>query len=157
MQRFALIAGAALTVTACSLGANTAAGDKIVATFHQQLNAHDYDGILAEAGPEIKTDPHMRPIFALIDTRLGRVASSERTGFNDQINTAGHLLVLGYRTMFAKGVGQETFTFRIIDGRTELVGYDINAPALLDLSGRAVTPSGSGPTVSPSPSPSASR
>jgi hypothetical protein len=94
----------------------------------------------------------MASIYDLVDRKLGKVVSAERTGFNDALNPAGHILTVGYVTTFTKGVGDEIFTFRVgADGKPSLVGYNVNSPLLYDL-----RPGPAGGPGMPSPSPSAS-
>ena len=156
-MRYGLAVIAAMTALGgCSMGADMKATDESVAQFHRLFNAGDYAGIQAIAGPELKGDPRMWSVYDLMDRKLGKFVSAERTGFNDSLTTAGHIMTVGYATKFTKGVGDETFTFRIgPDGKPSLVGYNINSPLFYDLrqapSPRPVIAS---PTPSPSPSPS---
>jgi hypothetical protein len=133
LMRTAMIILAA-ALAGCSMGTDVKRANDSIAQFHRLFNAGDYAAIQASAGPELKDDPRMGSIYDLMNRKLGKFVSSQQTGFNDSINTAGHILTVGQVTKFANGTGDETFTFRLgSDGKPALVGYNVNSPLLYDL------------------------
>lgn len=133
-MRKALMVLAAAALAGCSMGTDMKRANESIAQFHRLFNAGDYAAIQASAGPELKDDPRMGSIYDLMNRKLGKFVSSQQTGFNDSINTAGHILTVGQVTKFANGTGDETFTFRLgSDGKPALVGYNVNSPLLYDL------------------------
>ncbi len=136
--RFALslmvLALVAPALGGCSMGEDLTSAGKQVDAFHRQLDAQQFDQIYAAGSDDLKrstTQDHFTRFLAAIHRKLGPVRKAQQTGFNDTINTSGHIVALGYHTTFASGDGTENFTFRMVDGTPRLAGYHINSDALV--------------------------
>jgi hypothetical protein len=79
-SRFA-IAATALLLAACNPVANLKQADADVARFHEVYSSGDVDGLFALTGPKFRqltTRKQFQDLFDLVNSRLGRVKSSER-------------------------------------------------------------------------------
>jgi hypothetical protein len=123
---------AALALNGCSMGADMKVGGDAVATFHKQLDAGQFAAIEAAGGAEINRPAgQLVKLLEAVHRKLGNIKSSERVGFNDQVNTGGHFLSLSYSTTFEKGVASENFYYSIVGGKAVLAGYHIASDALI--------------------------
>jgi len=66
-----------------------------------------------------------------VEGKLGGVKETTKNGWNVNFQPSGTFVVLGFKTQFEKGVGEETFTYRISDRDALLVGYRINSNTLI--------------------------
>lgn len=101
-----------------------------VAVFHERLNAGQYGEIYSEASEEFRSVAPQEKVLALfsaIDNKLGKVKSSSIKTWN--VNTFNFVttVVLVVDTQFERGVGTETFTFRVSGDKATLLGYYINS------------------------------
>jgi len=90
--------------------------------------------IFAEASDELKkatTEQELSRLLGAVNGKLGAVKTAEDNGWNVNFNTSGTFVKLSFKTEFEKGTGVETFTYRIVDGRARLTGYNINSNALI--------------------------
>ena len=126
------IAASLLFVSACS-GADTGAAEQEVARFHQRLAAGEVDSIWASAGPDMKkagTKAEFDAFLNAVRRKLGKVRSTERTGWRVNYGTSGGTVELAYSTQFEHGAGTEQFVFSTGEPPA-LVGYHVNSPALI--------------------------
>ncbi|MDB5678704.1 hypothetical protein [Sphingomonas bacterium] len=130
MKRIFMLA--ALALGGCSMGQDLTSGGAAVDDFHRRMDAGQFAEIDAAAGPEIKATPGgFAPILSAVHAKLGNVKSSSRSGFNDRYDNGDHRLELVYDTKFDKGDGVEQFIYRLVDGKTVLIGYHVNSNALM--------------------------
>jgi hypothetical protein len=125
---------ALLVVGGCSSGEDIAAARTEVAHFRELMVMQQFDQIFAEASDELKkttTEQNLTRLLAAVNGKLGAVKTAEESGWNVNFNTSGTFVKLSFKTQFEKGSGVETFTYRIIDGRGRLAGYNINSNELI--------------------------
>ena len=125
---------AALLLAGCSFGKDIAAADAGVSAFHASLNAGDVDRIASTADPELGASPSRVEFGKLLEAvhrKLGIFVSGNRTGFNDRADLQGHFITVVYASTYQRGAAQETFVFRVSDGRAKVAGYNINSAALI--------------------------
>jgi len=117
----------------CSMGADLDAGKAAVGEFHQRYDKGYFAAIDAAAGDEIKAAPGgLTPVLTTVQARLGKVKTSNQTGFNDRVDNGDHRLELSYDTSFEKAPGTEQFVFLLSSGKPVLIGYHVNSAALLN-------------------------
>jgi hypothetical protein len=123
----------ALALGACSAGADIAAAETAATSFHAALNAQDFDEIYRSTTPEFKTAGPKESFLGLltaVSRKLGKVKTFNRVGFNVGAVPAGRFVTLRYSSVFERGIGQETFTYRMVGETAVLNGYNIATPAL---------------------------
>jgi len=121
-------------LAACNPVANVNAGDDQIERFHAAYGRGDHDALYAMTGPQFHattTKAQFDQMFDVMDVRLGRVKSSERTGFNVNTNTAGTFTTVVMTTHFAKGDGQEQFVFTGDGDAMVLEGWHVTSPNLM--------------------------
>ncbi len=138
-MRYLITMAAALALAGCSLGNDLGATDKAVADFHSQLDAGNFSAIESQAGPEMKGGGQdFLGLLGRVHGQMGKVKSTNRTGFNDNVNNGVHTVEVTYTTVFEQGSSEEKFIFRMNNGTTQMIYYEIK------------------PSGSPSPEPSGS-
>jgi hypothetical protein len=129
---FALLAVS--LISACSPAKDTRAAEQVVARFRQQMSAAAlgdiYDAASAEWQKSSSRDDS-GVFLAAVNRKLGEVKTASRTGWQDNYNTSGHIVILRYHTEFERGGGDETFTIRLDGDKGQLVGYHINSNAMM--------------------------
>jgi len=108
--------------------------DSSVVNFHHQLDQAQYHDIYANASPEFQnasSEKDMTELFTAIHTKLGSVASANRTNVFVNATTRGNFVRTTYDTTFAQGKGVETFTWLLNNDQLALVGYHIESRELL--------------------------
>jgi hypothetical protein len=101
-----------------------------VAAFHERLNAGQYEEIYSEAGDEFRNvapKEKVLTLFSAIDNKLGKVKSSSTKTWNVKTYNFVTTVVLVVDTQFERGVGTESFTFRVSGDKATLLGYNINS------------------------------
>ena len=133
MKLWAIGLSAAL-LAGCSMKEDMTAIDAAVTQFHYRLDAGTATTILQASAPEMKAAPSagmLIPILEAVHRKLGRVVGTQRRGFNDVSATGGHFCTATYHTRFERGEGDESFNFKLVDGRPMLAGYNVTSPALI--------------------------
>lgn len=135
MMRRPVLGGILLGALAgCSPSADIAVGQSGVATFHQQLNAGQFDAIYDGADVQLKratTQATMVQLLTAVQRKLGLFQSGKSAGWTDNTATSGHFLTLNYVSSYTRGTANESFIYRL-DGPTPLLaGYHINSNALI--------------------------
>ena len=133
MRRHWILAAAALAA-GCSMGADMKLGENAVAAFHRQLDAGQFDRIYDGSSSEMKAStprPKLVEFLSAVHAKLGAFKSGGLGGFNDNVSTGGHRLVLVYNAQYQNGAAAETFTFSIAGDRALLMGYNVNSDALI--------------------------
>jgi hypothetical protein len=102
--------------------------------FREQYDAGIF-GDMYDAGSDDLRATATRDVFmttmASLRTRLGSMRETKRTGFNARVGSDGTFVVLEYVTEFENGTATEGFTWEISEGRARLLGYNVDAKALL--------------------------
>ena len=135
---WALVAGALLAVLliwSCGrrVYADYKTGDHAVAVFHQRLDREKYDEIFDNTTEEFRragTQEDQIAFFENVHQKMGSLKQARLAGFNFNTNNTGTTFVLTYNSEFARGSGQEVFTWFMKDGSVKLNGYHIEAPNL---------------------------
>jgi len=126
--------GGLASLPSCSLRHDFSAALAAVDGFHERLGAGHVDQIFADASPEFQKSMNAEAsdaMFGRIRRKLGRPRASHATALQQNNTPAGTFIVAQYQTQFDSGVAQETFTWRILDGRPRLAGYTVSSPLLL--------------------------
>ena len=129
---FAVVLLAALL--GCSSGEQMATAEKEVAVFRQLLETQQFAKIHANGSDELRksvSEADLTKILGVIAAKLGKVKSSQKSGWNINFHTSGTFVTLGFNTDFEKGAGTEQFVYHVSGGKAKLVSYNVNSPALL--------------------------
>lgn len=105
-----------------------------VATFHARLNQRQFDDIYTEAGDQFRkaaTKEKVVQLFSAIDRKLGPAKSWTTKTWTTHTRNFVTTAVLVVDTVFEKGAGTETFTFRISGDSAIMIGYHINSLDML--------------------------
>ena len=105
-----------------------------VEVFHEQLNGKRFDEIYNTAGEDFRkaaSKEKVLELFAAINRKLGAAKISKTVNWNVRTFNSKTTISLVEETDFEQGRGTETFAFLIVDGRAELVGYNINSTDML--------------------------
>ena len=132
--RVAVVVILGSVASACSVGKDTKAAESAVSTFREQLSKSAFGEIYNAAADDWKKSISREDSDAFlgaVNRKLGAVKSSTQTGWRDNATTSGHFVTLVYHTKFENGDGDETFVYRLEDGRSVLAGYHINSMAML--------------------------
>lgn len=134
MHRYVCAIVLLVGLVSCSSGDQMAAAEKEVANFRRLVETQQFAALYANSSPEWQkaaSEADQTKLFTSLGTKLGKLKTSEKSGWNVNWHTSGTFVTLGYNTHFEKGLGTETFVFRVSDGQAKLVSYNINSPALL--------------------------
>jgi len=80
---------------------------------------------------KVTTKQDFVDLLAVVERKLGAVKETTKNGWNVNFQPSGTFVVLGFKTQFEKGTGEETFTYRISNRDALRVGYRINSNALI--------------------------
>jgi hypothetical protein len=126
-----------LLATSCTGFAAKAEAEGAVATFHQMLDTERY-GDIYDASDDLFKNATPRSQFLdvlqAVHRKLGAVRSSQQKEFYSQDRAgvnAGSYISMRYDTEFAEGRANESFNWRVVNGKVQLVGYNINSPLLI--------------------------
>ncbi|MGZ5826406.1 MAG: hypothetical protein ACXWIO_10390 [Croceibacterium sp.] len=132
MMREAILISA-LLVTACNPIANMHEGETQIERFHQLYSSGSVDALYAMTGPrfhEATTRKQFQDMFDVLNSRLGRIKSSQREGFRVNTNGSGTVTNVGMKTRFEQGLGFETFTFFGDGDDMKLEGWHVDSNRL---------------------------
>ena len=118
----------------CSSDEQLASAEKEVAQFRKLMDAQQFAEIYRTSSEEWRksaSETDLAKILNAMSTKLGKVQSADKAGWNVNFHTSGTFVTLGFNTQFEKGAGFEQFVFRVADGKARLVSYNVNSPALL--------------------------
>ena len=128
-----MLAAALLALAGCDGPQSVEDASMKVATFHQRLDAEDYEAILNDSGPDIRegdSRAFMR-LLAAVNGKLGKVRESKQTGWRSQVDTAGSFTEVIMQTTFERGRGEETFIYKGSGAEQKLAGYHINSDEMM--------------------------
>jgi len=132
--RLLLLAACALAFVGCALTDGVAVAENAVVVFHDQYAAGIF-GEMYDAGSDdlraTATRDDFMTTMASLRTKLGSMRETKRTGFNARVGSDGTFVVLEYVTEFENGTATEEFTWEISGGRAKLLGYSVDAKAVL--------------------------
>ena len=135
MRNLVFAVGGLALLAGCSVNKDISHAMDGIAIFHRQLNAGQFDTIYAEADSQFKAgtaQADMVQLLSAIHRKLGDFQSGSQTGWNDNVNTGGHFLTIGYTAKYAGGSAEENFVYRMNGEQAALVGYHINSLALIE-------------------------
>jgi uncharacterized protein DUF4019 len=136
MRRFAAIV---LAITLCLLSGcnpvkNKAMAQSAVVNFHSQLDAEDFHGIYAASAPGLKTsvsEEQWNKFLGAIHRKLGKVKSSDLESWRTFSGMGGTTMQVTFKTQFEKSEGTEDFNWLFVDGKPQLLGYNIRSMGLI--------------------------
>lgn len=130
-----LIAGMiAFALAACNPMEQLGVAEERVEAFQARYNDADSGALYAMTGEAFRaatTPDQMDGLVSLFSGRLGRIESSERSGFNAQFKNGTNITTVTMETRFEQGEGTETFVFHGSGEGMELVSWTINSPRLM--------------------------
>ncbi|QIQ85839.1 hypothetical protein [Erythrobacter sp.] len=124
----------AFALAACNPVEQFGIAEERIDTFHARYNEGDAGALYAMTGETFRevTDPEdMGSLVAMFTARLGRIESSERSGFNTSFNNGLNVTTVTMDTQFEQGAGTETYIFHGTGEDMELVGWQVNSPRLM--------------------------
>ncbi len=131
-SRILVLATTALLLTSCSTG--TEEGKRGVAEFRARVSQRAFGEIYRTAAPEFRqaaTQDQFLRLMEGLERKLGAWQSASEPVWNVQRGTGGHLVVLTYRSQFARGPENEQFSWRVEQGAPLLLGYHVNSALLV--------------------------
>lgn len=134
LENHRLILAAAIFVAGCTTSVDTRVAERAVDTFHEMLNAGQFELIYAAGSDDLKRVAKREDFVALLDAvhrKLGVTKSWSKRGWSVNYHTSGTFVTLSYSTIFDEGDAGEQFVYRLQDGKALLVGYHINSTALI--------------------------
>lgn len=101
--------------------------------FHARYDAGEYDKIYDTAGPDfqgenVRTD--FLQLLAAVHHRLGNYKTCASQGWKTNSFGGDTSVELHYKTTFAEGKADETFTYTVSGTRATLRSYHVHADAL---------------------------
>ncbi len=134
MRRTVTMMLGALALAGCSIGADVPVADKAIVAFHTALDAGQFAAIYAQSAKDMKdttTEPRLTAFLGAVHRKLGTFKSGKSVGWNDNVNGNGHFISINYQATYERGPAAESFVYRIDNGKATLVGYHVNADALI--------------------------
>ena len=136
MRRFGSISCVAVLclLSACNPVKNKAIAESAVVNFHSQLDAEKFHEIYADSSDRFKkatTDEQWSKLLGAIHRKLGTVKSSNLQNWRAFSGTGGTTMEVVYKTQFEKSEATEDFNWLIVNGKPELLGYNINSIGLI--------------------------
>jgi len=125
---------AVIFIAACNPMEQLGAAEEKIEAFQARYNDRDASVLYRMTGEDFRaatTREQMDGLVALFSGRLGRIESSERTGFNSQFKNGLNITTITMETQFEQGAGTETFVFHGTGEDMELVGWTVNSPRLM--------------------------
>lgn len=125
-----------LSIQGCGVGTSVASARQGVTTFHQQLDAADFDSIWNAADDGFRhagTREGYDKFLGAVHTKLGAVVKTTPRGWSVKYINYRTRVVLLQQTDFERGSGLETFTFFVDGNNVRLGGYNINSNDLITL------------------------
>ena len=123
----------ALALASCGAVSDMDAAETQVAAFHRAYDAGKFGPMWDRSASTMQQITPKPQFLVLMDTlrqRLGKVKSSQRTGFNVNYAPGASQVTLVYQTTFANGQGTETFIYDT--GKPpRLLGWNVVSPVLM--------------------------
>ncbi|WP_086609179.1 hypothetical protein [Erythrobacter donghaensis] len=131
--RIVLALAGALALAACNPAAQLGDAQGRIKDFQNDYNRGDRDAIFANVGEtwrKVSPRAQMDAQVAMIEARLGKIKSSEQSGFNTGFNNGVTATQVVMQTVFEKGEANEVFLFHGSGEEMELVGWQVDSPLL---------------------------
>ena len=132
-MRASAVLFASVALSSCSIGKDLPQVTRAIDSFHRDLNAGKIVQLVQQAGPELLAGDPVRVsnLLLAVHRKLGAFQSGKVAGWNDNFTGGGHFLAIAYEARYAKGPATEQFTYRLGGKSPVLVGYHVNAEALI--------------------------
>lgn len=107
--------------------------DDAVARFHEQLDSEQYEEIYGDATDEFRNASSRQQqitFFKTVREKMGNSGKRSIRGFHVNVSTNGTFVNAAYRTEFGSGPADETFVWRMDEGKPRLWSYHIDSPNL---------------------------
>jgi len=133
-QRWLLGLLLALAFVLVSCGGGTDAAKQGVTAFRDRVTHRSFAEIHRTASPEFRqavTEEQFQRLMTKLERRLGAWQSSKEPVWHVMRGTGGHFVSLTYESQFSKGPASERFTWRIENGASVLLGYNVQSALLV--------------------------
>jgi hypothetical protein len=130
---FGVVAGALAWKTGTGAYHNYQIAFGAVDRFHHQMNLGDYDQIYDEATDEFRrsgTRQDLKSLFEKIHDKMGSAGEPRAAGFHVNWRNGVVWVDQTFNTPFLHGQAQESFVWKIEQGKPFLYHYRINSPDL---------------------------
>ncbi|WP_116810576.1 hypothetical protein [Steroidobacter cummioxidans] len=110
-----------------TLGGKSAAEPE-VKRFHDLLKEREFEAMYAATGQQFKSAVPKNmaiKLFSAIDRKLGPLQQTKQVNWNVNTHNLVTTVALVYQSRFESGEATETFTFHVLNGKPELIGYNI--------------------------------
>ena len=124
----------ALFLAACNPMANLEEGEAQITKFERLYSKGQDDALFAMTGEkwrEVSSREEFDDLLKVINARLGKIVSSERSNFNVNTFNGVTTTVIAMDTEFEQGKGTQVYTFQGGGEDMELVGWTVNSPRLI--------------------------
>jgi hypothetical protein len=108
--------------------------DSGMAEMHSKVDSGDCAGVYRDASSGFRQSVSLEEWTTICEgvrSTMGRYSSAERGGINSSKNTSGSFVAVQYKSKFAEGDAEETFTWRREGQGYKLYGYNINSKRFL--------------------------
>ena len=125
----------ALFLAACNPMDQLEEGEQSIDRFHEiynEGNPRALYGLTAEEFRQVTSPEQMEGLVSLVTEKMGKVESTERSGFNVNTNNGLTVTTITMTTQFEKGEGTETFTYYGTGEDQRLVGWNVDSPNFLE-------------------------
>jgi hypothetical protein len=98
-----------------------------VDTFHQKMDAADFEAIYAEADDAFRSSvppAQINQVLSRVHNAVGTHKQSSQTAFEVNYKNGANLVKVTFKSEFEKRTIDEIFEFRIRDGRARLLNYE---------------------------------
>ena len=124
-----------ILLSGCSLAEDTKSAQSAIETFHQNINAGNFDRIYQISDAQMKavaTEAQLTQLLTAVHKKLGLYKSGTQGGVNDNVTPNGHFVNIRFAAKYERGDAAENFLVKISpSGEARLVGYHINSMALI--------------------------
>ena len=119
-------------MAACSLSSSRDLAVTAVQTFHQNMDARQYEAIIETTSEELLQSvgrQHLLDFLAETRNAYGTLVEQQLLAENVEIHQDTTIVSLQYRTNFSLKIAEEEFLFVIKDDEAKLLQYGIHATA----------------------------
>jgi hypothetical protein len=123
-----------VALTGCSIQADTRLAEQAVLTFHEMLDAKQFQAIYDQSGQDFKEVATRQDFIALVDAihrKLGATKSVSLQSKSIENSISGTLVTLDYATIYAEGEAAEQFQYQIQGEHALLLAYHISSNTLI--------------------------
>ncbi len=124
----------AVVLAGCSMSGDSKVAQAEVVTFHELLDAGQFEKIYDNASSDLKkaaTKEKFVDLLQAIHKKLGNTRASDMKGWTVNYNTSGSYATLTYQTFYTDDEANEQFVYRLEDNKALLAGYHIESNGLI--------------------------